>query len=84
MAGDDLTKTVEIVQGSWAKIVLQSAFYTACIGREWQLSLRFDARRAPGKRSWSPRDAPRGVQTRRAAESATGAIRAGRGRPTSG
>ena len=83
MAGDDLTKTVEIVQGSWAKIVLQSAFYTACIGREWQLSLRFDARRAPGKRSWSPRDAPTATE-RGAAEIATGAIRAGRGRPTAG
>ena len=58
MAGDDLRKTVEIVQGSWQKIVLQSAFYTACIGREWQLSLRFDARRAQTQRSWSPRDAP--------------------------
>ena len=58
MAGDDLRKTVEIVQGSWQKIVLQSAFYTACIGREWQLSLRFDARRAQTQRSWSPCDAP--------------------------
>ena len=62
MSGDDLQKTVEIVQSSWQKIVwirrLKSLPISFFVG-ELQKRLRFDARRAQTQRTWSPRDAPK-------------------------
>ena len=84
----DLQKTVEIVQGSWQKIVMQSAreisLAISFFVGELPKRLRFDARRAPWQAPVAAATRRRPQNNGRAAEGATGTRRAGRGRPTSG